>query len=245
VSNAPRDEVVARLLERLLQDESFRAAFQRDPESVLRSEGLDRLAAEIGPSRGKAMETLELRESRSNLAGMLMAVAAEGVGLLDSWQGRAGTAPVSSPPGQGSAGAEAAPAPADPAAAGAPEQRALIRAATPEQAAAAQLDDDQAGLWSERSGARAGLRMLQEGADHRRPRHDHDRPEHQRGVGREPEEQRREGGGATPRDRDPQGQQPSHDPSAVAFELLEDQVESAVEQDDRDRQLDERGEGLA
>jgi hypothetical protein len=101
------------------------------------------------------METLELRESRSNLAGMLTAVAAEGVGLLDSWQGRAGTAPASSPPGQGSAGAEAAPAPADPAAAGAPEQRALIRAATPEQAAAAQLDDDQAGLWSERSAARA------------------------------------------------------------------------------------------
>jgi hypothetical protein len=31
----------------------------------------------------------------------------------------------------------------------------------------------------------------------------------------------------------------------VAFELLEDQVESAVEQDDRDRQLDERGEGFA
>jgi hypothetical protein len=92
---------------------------------------------------------------------------------------------------------------------------------------------------------RAGLRVLQEGADHRRPRHDHDRAEHQRRLGGESQQERRQGGRATPRDRDPQGQQPSHDPPAVAFELLEDQVESAVEQDDRDRQLDEGREGLA
>jgi hypothetical protein len=159
VSNGRRDELVARLLERLLEDESFRAAFQRDPESILRAEGLDRLAGGIGSGRGKAMETLELRESRSNLAGLLMAVAAEGVGLVDSWQGRGGSSAGTPPPtgagvAQGGAGAGAAPAPADPGAR-TPEQNPLIRAATPENAAAAQAHGDQVGLWSERSGTRA------------------------------------------------------------------------------------------
>ena len=72
---------VGRLIERLLVDPVFRAEFRSDPVGVCGGLGLEGLAAELGS--GKAMHTLELRESRSSLAGVVMAVAAEGVGVAE------------------------------------------------------------------------------------------------------------------------------------------------------------------
>src|SRR5438067_10345401 len=71
-----------RLIERLLVDADFRAAFRRDPVAACRAAGLDELAAEFG-SGGPGMHTLELRESKSSLAGVVMAVAAEGVAVAE------------------------------------------------------------------------------------------------------------------------------------------------------------------
>src|SRR4051812_32558938 len=69
-----------RLLEALLEDPAFRAAFRADPVAALRAAGLGDLAdrAAAAPVR-KALETLEIRESRSSLAGAMMAVVAEGL----------------------------------------------------------------------------------------------------------------------------------------------------------------------
>jgi hypothetical protein len=75
-------EQVSKLIERLVVDPVFRAQFRADPVGVCRSNGLDDLAEEFG-SKGKAMHTLELRESKSSLAGVVMAVAAEGVGVVE------------------------------------------------------------------------------------------------------------------------------------------------------------------
>ena len=72
---------VGRLIERLLVDPVFRAEFRADPVGVCGGLGLEGLAGELGS--GKAMYTLELRESRSSLAGVVMAVAAEGVGVAE------------------------------------------------------------------------------------------------------------------------------------------------------------------
>ena len=72
---------VGRLIERLLVDPVFRAEFRVDPVGVCVGLGLEGLGAELGS--GKAMHTLELRESRSSLAGVVMAVAAEGVGVAE------------------------------------------------------------------------------------------------------------------------------------------------------------------
>ncbi len=75
-------EQVSKLIERLVVDPVFRAQFRADPVEVCRANGLDDLAEEFG-STGKAMHTLELRESKSSLAGVVMAVAAEGVGVVE------------------------------------------------------------------------------------------------------------------------------------------------------------------
>ena len=75
-------EQVSKLIERLVVDPVFRAQFRADPVEVCRSNGLDDLAEEFG-STGKAMHTLEMRESKSSLAGVVMAVAAEGVGVVE------------------------------------------------------------------------------------------------------------------------------------------------------------------
>jgi hypothetical protein len=77
------DIVVAGLIERLLVDPEFRAEFRRDPAAVCTAAGLPGLAADLGGS-GKAMQTLELRESRSSLAGVVMAVAVEGIGVAEA-----------------------------------------------------------------------------------------------------------------------------------------------------------------
>ncbi|HEY3773575.1 MAG TPA: NlpC/P60 family protein [Solirubrobacteraceae bacterium] len=66
------------LIEQLLADPELRRSFRSDPSSVLRERGLDALAEGLPPGE-RAMLTLELRESRSSLAGVIVAAAAEGV----------------------------------------------------------------------------------------------------------------------------------------------------------------------
>jgi hypothetical protein len=68
------------LLERLLGDPQLRRRFRTDAAAVLTEAGLSELAAGLGHG-GRALMTLELRESRSSLAGVMVAAAAEGVDL--------------------------------------------------------------------------------------------------------------------------------------------------------------------
>jgi cell wall-associated NlpC family hydrolase len=78
VSSQPdADERAADLLARLLTDPDFRASFRRDPSGACEAYGRPDLAHELAGG-GKALFTLEIRESRSSLAGALMAAAAEG-----------------------------------------------------------------------------------------------------------------------------------------------------------------------
>src|SRR4051794_5675526 len=74
-------DVAAKLIERLLGDPAFRAEFRRDPATACRKAGLDELAEEMSMGAGKAMMTLDQRESKSSLAGVMMAAAMEGVGV--------------------------------------------------------------------------------------------------------------------------------------------------------------------
>jgi hypothetical protein len=71
-----------RLIERLLVDADFRAAFRRNPAAACEAAGLESLAADFAAG-GSGMQTLELRESKSSLAGVIMAVAAEGVAVAE------------------------------------------------------------------------------------------------------------------------------------------------------------------
>ncbi len=74
----------AELLERLLTDDEFRASFRRDPASACEQFDLPELATEFGGGAGGSMfHTLEVRESRSSLAGAFMAAASEGTGAVD------------------------------------------------------------------------------------------------------------------------------------------------------------------
>src|SRR5215211_1194611 len=75
-------DVAAKLIERLLVDPAFRARFRRDPAAACREAGLEELAQEMALGAGKAMMTLDLRESKSSLAGVMMAAAMEGVGVM-------------------------------------------------------------------------------------------------------------------------------------------------------------------
>ena len=72
---AAESEIAAKLIERLLGDPAFRDRFRRDPVRACREAGLESLAAEMSLGGGKAMHTLDLRESRSSLAGVMMAAA--------------------------------------------------------------------------------------------------------------------------------------------------------------------------
>src|SRR3954449_3880904 len=74
-------DVAAKLIERLLVDTAFRARFRRDPAGACREVGLEQLAQEMSLGAGKAMHTLDVRESKSSLAGVMMAAAMEGVGI--------------------------------------------------------------------------------------------------------------------------------------------------------------------
>src|SRR3954447_14382643 len=78
---AKESDVAAKLIERLLMDPAFRAEFRRDPATACRAAGLDQLADEMALGAGKAMMTLDVRESKSSLAGVMMAAAMEGVGI--------------------------------------------------------------------------------------------------------------------------------------------------------------------
>ena len=69
----------ARLLEGLLADPALRQHFRRDPVAASREAGVESLAREMSLATGKAMDTLDVRESRSSLAGVFMAAAIEGV----------------------------------------------------------------------------------------------------------------------------------------------------------------------
>ena len=82
MSSTGNDDVrVAELVERLLADAGFRAEFRLDPVGSCRALGLEGLAAEL--SAGSGVSALELRESKSSLAGVVMAVAAEGVAVVE------------------------------------------------------------------------------------------------------------------------------------------------------------------
>src|SRR5918996_2895413 len=80
---ASEADVAAQLIERLLADQEFRVRFRRDPAAACREAGLDALAEEMSLGAGKAMMTLDVRESKSSLAGVMMAAAMEGVGLYE------------------------------------------------------------------------------------------------------------------------------------------------------------------
>jgi len=75
----PEADAAARLLERLLTDPVLRKRFRHDPVAASREAGVESLAQEMSLAAGKAMETLDGRESRSSLAGVFMAAAVEGL----------------------------------------------------------------------------------------------------------------------------------------------------------------------
>src|SRR3954465_998515 len=80
---ATEADAAAKLIERLLADPAFRARFRRNPAEACREAGLDELADEMSLASGGAMHTLDLRESRSSLAGVMMAAAMEGIGVYE------------------------------------------------------------------------------------------------------------------------------------------------------------------
>ncbi|MGN6378314.1 MAG: NlpC/P60 family protein [Gaiellales bacterium] len=89
----------AELIERLLVDPGLREAFRRDKAGTCRTLGLDSLAREFEVAPERAMYTQEVRESRSSLAGVVLAAAAEGIGVahffeheLARWHGEAAQA---------------------------------------------------------------------------------------------------------------------------------------------------------
>src|SRR6185436_15413171 len=57
--------------------------FEADPDGTARAAGFDTLADELALDTDDPMQTLELRESRSSLAGALMAAAVEGLGVFE------------------------------------------------------------------------------------------------------------------------------------------------------------------
>ena len=77
----PGDDAAGPLIERLLADPDFREEFMRSPAEAARRAGLPSLADEMLTVGADPLQTLEFRESRSSLAGVLMAAAVEGVGL--------------------------------------------------------------------------------------------------------------------------------------------------------------------
>jgi hypothetical protein len=84
VSSADVENAAAvELIERLLVDPEFRAEFRRDPAAACAAAGLPDLAAELDGS-AKSMDTLVVRESRSSLAGVVMAVAVEGMSVAEA-----------------------------------------------------------------------------------------------------------------------------------------------------------------
>jgi hypothetical protein len=84
VSSLEREnERASKLIERLLVDPVFRAEFRHDPAAACVAAGLPDLAAELAGS-ARSMDTLMVRESRSSLAGVVMAVAVEGMSVAEA-----------------------------------------------------------------------------------------------------------------------------------------------------------------
>ncbi len=84
MSSPEETKQAADLIERLLTDATFRGEFRRDPAAACEKFGLNELAEELrGGTGAKALYTLELRQSMSSLAGVIMAAAAEGIGALE------------------------------------------------------------------------------------------------------------------------------------------------------------------
>ena len=71
-----------RLLERLLADPEFRERFRNDPKGTARDAGFD-IDDEVATNGDGAMQTLDLRESKSSFAGAMMAAAAEGFAIYE------------------------------------------------------------------------------------------------------------------------------------------------------------------
>jgi hypothetical protein len=71
-----------RLLERLLADPEFRERFRNDPKGTARDAGFD-IDDEAATNGDGAMQTLDLRESKSSFAGAMMAAAAEGFAIYE------------------------------------------------------------------------------------------------------------------------------------------------------------------
>ncbi len=84
--DADRIERAADLIERLLEDHDFRAAFRQRPAAGARAYGLGDVADELDRTE-RPMLTLDGRESRSSLAGALLAAAAESVEVVDLVRG--------------------------------------------------------------------------------------------------------------------------------------------------------------
>jgi hypothetical protein len=80
----PEAERAQQVIERLLVDPVFRGEFRRDPVGACVAAGLPGLARELGVGVGSGLETLELRESRSSLAGVVMAAAVEGLSVAEA-----------------------------------------------------------------------------------------------------------------------------------------------------------------
>jgi hypothetical protein len=79
---SPAARRAADVLERLLLEPEFRSRFRRAPAATLERSGFADLARDLRGD-GRALQTLEARESRSSVAGVLMAAAGEGIGLID------------------------------------------------------------------------------------------------------------------------------------------------------------------
>jgi cell wall-associated NlpC family hydrolase len=82
MSTPDDNERAAALLERLLADPQLRAEFRRRPVTTCRAFDLPELAAELESAAPGAI-TLEQRESRSSLAGVMISAAVEGLGLVE------------------------------------------------------------------------------------------------------------------------------------------------------------------
>jgi cell wall-associated NlpC family hydrolase len=79
-------DAAAQLLERLLVEPALRARFHRDAAQTCREEGFGELAEEFDAIHGRAAHTLDPRESKSSLAGVLVAAAVEGAALEAVWR---------------------------------------------------------------------------------------------------------------------------------------------------------------
>jgi cell wall-associated NlpC family hydrolase len=74
-------ERAAELIAMLLRDPAARASFRQKPAEMCRVHGLDDVADEL-TGRDGALQVLDVRESRSSVAGVLLAAAAEGVAFF-------------------------------------------------------------------------------------------------------------------------------------------------------------------